>query len=195
MRNLSREFTLRESILLVFLIVVLIATGYYYFLHKPVKTAIEAANIEIDQLTGEIAVLNGQIAEMERMNAETDDPTAIRLGYMASYNNSEEEIRLLNNILRNTIEYTVTFSGVTRSGNQIRRNFTLHFRTEDYKDAKVVLTELSRAEYRCLIGDLRCVEDEEDKSITADASATFYETVVGGTPDAALPEAGDTVNP
>lgn len=195
MRNLSREFTLRESIMLVFLIVILIAAGYYYFLHKPVKTAIEAANIEIEQLTGEIAVLNGQLAEMERMNAETDDPNAIRLGYMASYNNSEAEIRLLNNILRNTIEYTVTFSGVSRSGDQIRRNFTLKFRTENYDDMKAVLTELSRAEYRCLVGDIRCVETKDGESITTDAAATFYETMVGGTADAALPEDAATVHP
>ena len=191
MRNLNREFTLRENIILIALAVILLAIGYYYLVHRPVRTAVEQARIDIDELTAENEILDARIALLEQMSAETDDPTAARLGYMASYNNSEEELRLLNDILRDTIEYTVTFSGVTRSGDLVRRSFTLHFLAEDYAAMKQVLEQLNGSGLRCLIGTLRCSttpSDDHPDAVTADASAIFYETMAGGTADLALPE-------
>ena len=195
MRNLNREFTIKENIILIVLAVIVIAIGYYYLVHKPVRSAIEAAEAEIEELTVENEIIEGRIAQLERMSAETADPSALRLGYMASYNNSEAELRLLNDILKDTLEYTVSFSGVSRSGDLVRRSFTLHFRAEDYQSMKAVLEQLTDGEYRCLIGDLRCSEKGSDQypdAVTADASATFYETMAGGTADLALPD--DTNN-
>ena len=40
---------------------------------------------------------------------------------------------------------------------------------------------------RCLIGDMRCSTDEEGL-VTVSETATFFETMVGGTPDSLLPE-------
>lgn len=113
------------------------------------------------------------------------------ISYMASYNNSKEELALLNDILSDTVQYTVTFTNVTRNNNQIRRNFSLQFRTEDYASMWEVINGLCESEYRCLVGDIKCQAAKErdgSRYVTADVTATFFETMVGGTPDAGLPE-------
>ena len=55
-----------------------------------------------------------------------------------------------------------------------------------------VIKELADCKWRCLIGDVQCTQGtKRDKSsdlITVNATATFFETMVGGTPDAGLPE-------
>ncbi len=199
MKNLNREFKLRERLLLLALAAIVIAAVYYYLVHKPVSQGIATAKQQISELTSEKESLDNQIALLERMQETNQDAFAVELGYMPSYNNSENEIRLLNDVLQNTIDYTVTFSGLSRNGNQIRRSFSLVFRVNDYNEVERILYELSKTEMRCLIGDISCsitgdnynwlegtwIDGEE--TIQINTSATFYETLVEGTPDSALP--------
>lgn len=200
MKNLDREFQLKERILLLVLATIVLGAVYYYFVHQPVKTGIDQAKQRIDELTVEKESLDAKIAVLEQMQKTNQDPAAIALGYMPSYNYSDKELRLLNDVLRNTLDYTVTFSGLTRDGNQIRRNFNLVFRVENYDEVASVLYELTKTELRCLIGDMSCSvltgsgynvftgEAADVKpTIQVKVSAVFYETLVEGTPDSALP--------
>ena len=62
---------------------------------------------------------------------------------MESYNNSSAEISFLYDILAETQQYNIEFSDITRNGDQIRRNFSLKFRTRDYDAiSKEIITEL-----------------------------------------------------
>ena len=115
------------------------------------------------------------------------------LSYMPSYNNSKEEVDFINEILGETQRYSIAFANVTRSGAQIRRNFTLQFTTADYTEAEKVLKALSEYKNRCLVGDVSCSINENGE-VTVNAAAIFYETMADGTPDAGLPADSAAVN-
>ena len=192
MKIWSRDFTRFEKGLLLVLALVLVGLAYFFFVDRPVRSSIAKAEAEYEAMEPEVAAVNAKAARLEKLSKETysmkEDGS---ISYMASYNNSKEELALLNDILSDTVQYTVTFTNVTRNNNQIRRNFSLQFRTEDYASMWEVINGLCESEYRCLVGDIKCQAAKErdgSRYVTADVTATFFETMVGGTPDAGLPE-------
>lgn len=193
MKVLSRDFTMKEKLLLLLLSLILVGLAYYQFVDQPVRSALESARIEAESLTEELKTVEAKLERMRRMRSELEDVTAGGTATeMGSYNNSKEEIASLNDILSEALQYSITFANVTRSGDQIRRNFTLQFTTDSYETMEHMLSALSQNHHRCLIGDVRCSaarnEDVMQGNITINATATFFETMVGGTPDAGLPE-------
>lgn len=188
--TLSRDFSLREKILLVFLGVVLIGICYYWFVDQPVRDAITKAHSEKNALDTELTSARTRVEEMRTRQAELDEiSSGGDVSRMESYNNSKQEMKFLNDVLSDTLRYSITFSDVTRDGDQIRRGFSLSFTAVNYDSVKEILTELTNCEYRCLIGDLQCsgLGNDKDTRVTISATATFYETLVGGTPDTGLP--------
>lgn len=193
MKVLSRDFTLKERLLLLFLGLILVALAYYQFVDKPARAALESARVESEQLTVELQGVQAKLDQMHRMRDELEDVTSGGVASeMGSYNNSKEEIASLNEILKDTLQYSITFANVTRSGDQIRRNFSLQFTVDNYESMERLLAALAENHHRCLIGEVRCNSTRNsnimDGNITVNATATFFETMVGGTPDAGLPE-------
>ena len=193
MKALSRDFTAKEKLLLLLLGLILVGLAYYQFVDRPVREALDIAHAEAESLTAELQTVEAKLARMRRMRSEMEDVTAGgTASEMGSYNNSKAEIAILNDILQDAQEYTITFANVTRDGDQIRRNFTLQFTTDSYETMEYMLSALSESHYRCLIGDLRCTatrgRDVLEGNISVGGTATFFETMVGGTPDAGLPQ-------
>ena len=190
MNVLSRDFTLREKILLLVMAMVLIVIVYYWFVDKPVRVAIEKSRAEQRAMETELQAAEKRVNELRRMQSELDGiMEGGKVSVMGSYNNSKEELRLLNDILNGTRQYSISFADVTRDGDQIRRDFTLNFTASDYNTVKQIISKLSDSELRCLIGDIRCAATGNNSGnwVSVIATATFYETMVGGTPDAGLP--------
>ena len=193
MKTMSREFSLKEKLLLLLLSLVLVGLAYYQFVDKPVRDTINSAHAEKQVLMNELKTVDAKLDKMRRMRSEIDDVTSGgTASEMYSYNNSKAEIAMLNDILSDTLQYAITFENVTRAGDQIRRNFSLQFTVDNYDAVEGVLRALNESRYRCLIGDVRCTANRDgnimDGNVSVNAVATFYETMVGGTPDAGLPE-------
>ena len=193
MKVLSRSFTLKEKILLLLLSLILVALAYYQFVDQPVRSALAQAQAEADSLSMELTAVTAKLTTMRNMRAELDDVTAGgKASEMGSYNNSKAEIAMLNDVLSEALQYSITFANVTRDNDQIRRNFTFQFTMDDYEAMEGMIDDLLENHYRCLIDDLRCTAsrdgDVTEGTITVNGTATFYETMVGGTPDAGLPE-------
>jgi len=190
---LSRDFTMKEKLMLILLGLILVGLAYYQFVDRPVREALEIAHAEADSLSTELQTVEAKLTKMRRMRAELEDVTAGgTASEMGSYNNSKAEISMLNDALGEALQYSITFANATRSGDQIRRNFTLQLTTDSYETMEHIISTISASHYRCLIGDLRCTatrdRDVLDGNITVNGTATFFETMVGGTPDAGLPE-------
>ena len=205
MKRLSRDFTRGEKALLLILALILVGLTYYLVVDRPVRSALESARAEKEALVTERTTLQGQIARMEKMEKELESIRANPgVSQMGSYNNSKAELDFLNELLAETEEYNVTFTGVTRDGDQVRRNFNLKFTVQDFATAERLLKKVYGCEMRCLINDigysrtrtyyntadrLRYARDYYER-VNVNATATFYETMVGGTADAGLPDSG-----
>lgn len=194
MKIMSRSFTTAEKVLLVLLSLILLGLAYYYFVDIPVRDAITSSDAESSSLQMELDSIEQRVMYLAGIQRNLDELKGIEnVGWMGSYNNSKAEVKFLNDVLANTMKYTISFADVTRSGDQIRRNFTLQFTTADYPGAQEILTMLMQGENRCMVGDMNCTIDA-DGPVNISVTATFYETMVDGVPDAGLPEDGATAN-
>ena len=202
MKILSRDFTRAEKIILVILALVLVGLAYYQFVYKMVAESIEKAHAEAEAIRVEMTGVNAKIQRMEEMQAELETiQSNPRASYMGSYNNSKEELAFLNDVLSGALQYTITFSNVTRDGDQIRRNFSLQFTTEDFSSMERIISRLCDGRLRCLINDISysvsrysySAADRERygvdwyERVNVNCTATFFETMVGGVEDAGLP--------
>ena len=116
MKIWSRDFTRLEKILLLVLSVILVALVYYQFVDRPVRTSIASARAESQALQTELDAVKIKAKNLERLQNEIDEIKGSgSLSRMESYNNSRAEIALLNDILADTLDYTIEFSDVTRS--------------------------------------------------------------------------------
>lgn len=192
MKVLSRDFTLRENILIGLLAIIIVVLCYYRFVDQPVRTAINSANAEKQSIQVELDAVRTKVQKVNAMQSELNDISdSGKTSRMESYNNSKAELALLNDVLESALNYTISFAEVTRDGDQIRRSFTLSFSAPDYATVEKILAELARSPYRCLVGDISCsgsIRNGQEGGMSVNVAATFYETMVGGTPDSGLPQ-------
>ncbi len=187
MKIMSRDFTRNEKILIVILVLILLGLAYYQFVDKTVRGSIVNAQSEANMLETELASAQARLAAAQQVKNSMDELEASgQKSWMGSYNNSKAEVAFLNTILADTLQYSVTFSDVTRTGDQIRRSFTLEYRTASYASAHEIMARLCQSHDRCIVSDASC-SLENDGVVVVRQAATFYETMVGGIPDAGLP--------
>ena len=187
MKIMSRDFTRVEKLLIIVLALILIGLAYYQFVDVPVRQAITNAEAEVKSLQTELDAAQANLAAAQKLQDDMDALEATgQKSWMSSYNNSKTEIAFLNTILADALQYSVSFANVTRSGDQIRRSFTLQYRTKDYAAAHEIMARLSQSHDRCLVSAASCSLGR-DGTVSVSQSATFYETMVGGVPDAGLP--------
>ena len=206
MRLISRDFTIFERALIIALSLVLVGLAYYWIVDQPVKRGIAEANAERDALQTDLLILENKLLQLRRMQEELDRLGSLELvSRMESYNGSKQELRMLNDILSAADTYSVTFGGVTRSGDQVRRSFSLSYTCSTYEDARQILYELANGDYRCLVGNMSYSGRWSDGSrynygeiipggdlhyyVSVNANATFFETMYDGVADAGLPGA------
>ena len=193
---MNRDVNTKEKVLLVILVLIILGFGYYRFVDQPVRKNLAKAEAEYSSIQTELTGVRIKIRELQRMQDEIDEITAGgKDSYMPSYNNAKEELALLNDILNESVtQYSVAFTNVTRNKDQIRRDFKLSFTAPDYESMKAVIDKLTGVDYRCMLGDCSCnviqvknPQQEETTALSVSATATFFETMVGGTEDAGLP--------
>ena len=183
MKILSRDFTFVEKIIILVLSVVALGLVYYFLVFEPVNSGIASANSQKEVLETELQVVNTKLDSLAEMEEELDGSNAT---YMLSYNGTKKETALLNDIFASASEYNISFNDVTRQGNQIRRNFYFSFKTTSYDTVQSIMKKIANSEYRCLIND--CSMSNTNGTYSVSANATFFETMVDGKADAALPE-------
>ena len=193
MKVLSRDFTTKEKVLLIILAVILVGLSYYQFFDKPVREATDKAIAEKANLETEQVMLEAQLANLKKMQAELDSMEGMEnVRIMPSYNNIKKIHTLLNDVL-GKLGYSITFNNATRSGDQVRQRISMSFRCPDLDTAVRVLTDLQNGEFRCLIEDLSVSmatnnsNTDIDERVSVSTTITFYETMVGGTLDPGIP--------
>ena len=196
MKLLSRNFTTKEKVLMAILAIGLLGLVYYRFVFVRINTALTAANAEAQSLQTELDTANARIAQAQKMEQELSGVSSTGLlAKMGSYNNSKLETVFLHSVLSDVSDYSISFDEVTRDGDQIRRNFSLKYTVPSYAAAESIMKALTSGDYRCLINEVNC-EVGDTGATTISLNGTFYETMVGGTPDSALPaDSAETAQP
>jgi len=190
MKILSRDFTTQEKVILLILCIFLVGLAYYQFVDKPVRTSLARAESEKAALEVELQAVQAKNAQLKKMQDEINQVTSgDAVSVMPSYNNSKAVITLLDEVL-GSMKYSINFSNVTRSGDQIRRNISVSFTAPNYSTMETVLERLTHSEFRCLIDNVSCSRGNArytNDLVSVNLTATFYETMVGGTSDSGLP--------
>lgn len=141
-------------------------------------------------LETELSGVQLRIAQLTRMREEIVDlDTDSRFTRMASYNDLDVELALLNRVLIPTQQYSISFQNLTRDGDMIRRSFMLQFTVDSVNAAQTVIEGLTYGGRRCLVGDVSCSINEDSEgetSVNVGVLATFYETMADGEADIGL---------
>ncbi len=194
-RGLKRTISLKEKVVLLVLVLLIIGWTYYLVVDQPVRNGIKNAKIEAETLSIEADAaevkadnIRYMLEEMNRLKME-----GYLESYIPSYNASSAELSFLNDTLSKAEDYYIGFSELTRTGQLIRRSFSLQYRASDYDEAIVIMREIENSENRCLISDFSVSPASNEGTVLSGAvqvtcQAIFFETTYDGIVDADLPE-------
>ncbi len=190
MKALTRDFSTREKILLVFLLIIIVTAAYYLFVWTTVNDQIESIRTQNQTMETQLEIATAKVAKLQAMSEEMESD--ILRSYMPSYNASKDELDFLHGTLGETKDYLINFTYLTRSGDQINRGFELQFTAKSFAQAKKIIKTLEDSEIRCLIGDYNinpAYKDEylSDGAVKVVLEGCFYETMYGGVVDKELP--------
>ncbi|MDD6102018.1 MAG: type II secretion system protein GspM [Clostridiales bacterium] len=191
MKGLHREFTTKEKIIIVAMSIFLIGLFYYYFVHQSVTSQTRQAESNISSLTATNNAMSMQLAHLSEVEASLD---AIKgqsesVSYLPTYNNFNNLMEYLNNILCRTNSFNMQFSNAVAEGDLVRRSVAITFEASDYDKAVEIIGKLVNSEYRCIVFDIKMSSVKGVLSysrVSVSCKATFYETLVGGFADEGL---------
>lgn len=176
------KLSLRETIMLLFLVVLLIGVGYYMGFYTPMQNELASIAAKSAECDTNIATAAAKVKKMQKMQDELDEifaQPADQITEIAAYDNKEVVLNQLYGILGRTTDYTLTFNDpqVQKDGT-VRRNISMSFRCESYEDAKEVIRDLTDSHWRCLVSNLAidCEDGDMMKyGVSVTCTITFFE--------------------
>lgn len=171
--------TKNTKTLLGVVIVLLLGLLYYQLMWVPTERIIEAHDVLL--LEDELILAQAKAQKMVQMQRTIEEKGDYVTGIIAGYNNLQNEIMELNDILQEVTEYQLDFEDATVDGNIIRRNANIRFQTASYDMAKQVLQLAKNGKYKCLIRNVQITSDEaglqQAEKVAVHVDLTFYEYV------------------
>ena len=176
------KLTARESVMLVFLVVLLVGVGYYMGFYTPLQE--DLSSIAMRSADAETATTTAmtKVKKMNDMQAELDEifaRPADEITEIAPYDNKEVVLNQLYGILGRTLEYSLNFTDPeVQDDGTVRRNISMTFQCDSYKDAKDVIRDLTDSQWRCLVSNLSVACSDGDVmqyGVTVTATITFFE--------------------
>ena len=176
------KLSLRETIMLLFLVVLLIGVGYYTLFYTPLQNEMASIAAQSSDCDTQITTAMAKVAKMNAMQEELDEifsRPADQITEIAPYDNKQVVLNQLYGILGRTTDYTLTFTDpqVQKDGT-VRRNISMSFRCESYENAKEVIRDLTDSHWRCLVSNLAidCEDGDMMKyGVSVSCTITFFE--------------------
>ena len=177
------KLTARESVMLVFLLVLVIGVGYYMGFYTPLQNELASIANQSSDLDTQIAVATGKLGKMDQMQAELDEifaRPADEITEIAPYDNKEVVLNQLYGILGQSNDYSLNFTDPdVQDDGTVRRNISMSFRCDSYAAAKNVIQDLTDSQWRCLVNNLSISCEDGDmmkESVVVSATITFFES-------------------
>lgn len=176
------KLSARESLMLVFLVVLVVGVVYYMGFYTPLQTELASIATQSSEMDTQITTAMAKVGKMDKMQAELDEIMARpkdEITEIAPYDNKEVVLNQLYGILGRTEDYSLSFTDpdVQKDGT-VRRNISMNFHCESYTDAKEVIRDLTDSQWRCLVSNLAIACDEDNMmeyGVTVTATITFFE--------------------
>ena len=178
----KNKLSLRETVLLVFLVVLLIGVVYYMGFYTPMQNEMAAIASQSSDCDSMITASMAKVMKMEEMQAELDEifsRPADEITEIAPYDNKEVVLNQLYGILGRTTDYSLNFTDPSvQDDGTVRRNISMSFHCDSYEAAKEVIRDLTDSQWRCLVSNLAISCDEGDMmgyGVNVSATITFFE--------------------
>lgn len=176
---MKRALTSREKGMLLFLVIIVIALGYFKLIFEPVQT--EIATLK-DNTSQEQTLLSSSLVQLEQMHRMQRAIEEIKQDgetkAIPAYDNSGKLMRELYRILAAANEYALDFSAQTvQDGYIIRRPISMTFYTDSYEQARGVVDALSGSDNLNQISDLSISENrgKNKDQVQTDLLITYFE--------------------
>lgn len=171
-----KKMSKREKVMMGVLMLLLVCMGYYYIFYIPINEKIASYETQNNDVEDQIFATEILKAKMDKMQKELDvifNEQGESVKELPAYDNSQNVMNSLSNILVGTKQYNVSFSGVTETDGIIRRDIKLNYSCNDYASAKNVLEQIYNGEYRCLLTNMNISQSNGNYSVTVDI--TYFE--------------------
>jgi len=176
---MKRQFSLRERVLLVILALLLLTCVYYVLVEKPVQDTLLDAKLRQSEAESQMTIASARLENMHQMQSALEQLDQSAQADVPDYDNAKNVMKLLNEAMAMTDEYTLSFQSVARDGAIASRTVQMNFRCGNYATSKRILKTLLDSDYRCRITSMRvsCTEgrDVRAEEVDVNASVTFYE--------------------
>ncbi len=176
------KLSLREGIMIGFLVVLLVGVIYYMGFYTPLQEDLATIASDTANVEAQIAESSEDVRKMDAMQAELDEILARpedEITEIAPYDNKEVVLNQLYLILGHSDEYVLSFTDPeVEEGGTVRRNIDMEFQCSNYESAKTIIENLTDSHWRCLVSNLAIVADYENLetgSVSVTATITFFE--------------------
>ena len=169
-----KKLSIREKVLLAILGVLAAVMVYNYLFLIPIQEEIARCEEEYLSMDDTVILLeaktnryNQMKAELEKIKAgQTEETKAL-----PAFDNRENLMVQLSNILSKTEKYSLVFGNITEDGVTVSRSVSLNYSCDSYETAKGILMEIKNGEYPCMFGNVYL--SNEGKSISV--NITYFE--------------------
>ena len=180
------KLSTREIVMMVFLVILLVAVGYYMFFLTPLDEELASIQAEITDIETQKQSHTEKLSLMNSMERELADLKANRpadeLSEVAVYDNTVEVLNALNQYLEvNTISHSLTFvTPEVGEDGTVRRVVQMAFECIDYASAREIINDLTGNKWRCLVSNTTISTVDENLDLTTGLVAvqldiTFFE--------------------
>ena len=177
---MNRELTKRETAMLLFLVILVIALGYFKLIFEPIQD--QTARYQSDTVQEQSELELVRLDQMQKMQQKIDEVRASgEERTIPEYDNSGRLMLDLHRILGTAMDYSLDFSQSTTQNNYVvLRPVTMSFQTRTYAQARAIVDALSESENMNQISDLsiRMDEGSEGASVRTDLVITYFEVIL-----------------
>ena len=179
---MNRNLTKRETGMLLFLVILVIALGYFKLIFEPIQEQTAQYKNDTVQEQSELDMELVRLNQMEDMQRKIEEVTASgEETTIPEYDNSGRLMTDLHRILNTAMDYSLDFSqGTTQDNYIVLRPVTMSFQTRTYAQARAIIDALSESENVNQVSDLsiRMDEGREGASVQTDLVITYFEVIL-----------------
>lgn len=177
---MRREFSKRERILLLVLVVLILGLFYYLAVQKTIVATTKEAQLRIAEAESQLLIEEAKLEKLISMEAQLDEiknNPDVSFAKIPDYDNIQLLMIELNNILAKSAGYNLNFSNVDFTQGLARRTINMSYQAQNYTIAKSILAELVNCKYKSLVGSigLSGQDNLNNGAVSVQLDITFYE--------------------